>query len=517
MRSLCLGGVKYFLIAVIFIFAACRKTERPDHPNSTTSALADLSAISDTVVREFAKEIIKQDRTFHFADSFIQQKGLPVWTKAVARSNGTSATTIIPVRKKGSDLITGFILGRRFNGAEFRFEWYQANLAPLYDIKQKTPKLLHSTDVRVLTDYFNHEISGKRMQWRAGTMKKSPEHQKIDARLSASSAGISYLHGGTPVASFSETCFNVYTYDEYWWDPDGADDPCHCSGNESYLYTEVGVSYVCVPSGGGGGGGDGEGEDPGTGGSGGGGGTGDGDDPYEYYWDFECECNKRLVTNWWDGTEAEADANSTWVVPPDGPALDLTIYFQYFDNTAGSTYNITIYVDQPTPNSRATYTNTGSQGSSGSSKGRIDVGHTFIGLEQVRPNGVRTVRIMGFYPGVAVNPFNTEAPPIFFKDDGHPYDVSLTTTVSQSTFFSALANFQLHKNDNYDLSNNNCTTKCLTTVDAIGIGIPQTVGTWPNGSGLNPADLGEDIHTMTLSSSQTRNPVGGYAPMNSVP
>ena len=65
----------------------------------------------------------------------------------------------------------------------------------------------------------------------------------------------------------------------------------------------------------------------------------------------------------------------------------------------------------------------------------------------------------------------------------------------------------------YNLNSNNCTTFALDAMDAGGVSIPSTVGTWAfNGQGLDPGDLGEDIRGMQLGSNMTRSTVGSGHP-----
>lgn len=60
----------------------------------------------------------------------------------------------------------------------------------------------------------------------------------------------------------------------------------------------------------------------------------------------------------------------------------------------------------------------------------------------------------------------------------------------------------------------NCSSFCTKKLKQIGIEIPETIGSWPFGSGVNPVDLGEDLRQMQLLPNQTRNVSGGNAPLN---
>lgn len=213
-------------------------------------------------------------------------------------------------------------------------------------------------------------------------------------------------------------------------------------------------------------------------------------------------------------------ANSTFVAPSgSAPLTDLVTYFKCFDNTPGSIYDIIVCVDQPTPGSREPYTDGGSGGgsSSNSSKGgRIDVGHSFFTLKQTKPNGSVVIRSIGFYPKTnGVSPLNTSDSGVVVNDRWHPFDVSLTTSVSGNEF-RAFLNVLINRNvlEKYNLNTYNCTTFCIRQLQAIGINLPESQGSWFLGSGANPGALGEDIRIMVLQANQTRNTTGGDAPSN---
>ena len=71
-----------------------------------------------------------------------------------------------------------------------------------------------------------------------------------------------------------------------------------------------------------------------------------------------------------------------------------------------------------------------------------------------------------------------------------------------------LLDFISHGNDpgyNYDLNSNNCSSFAIRALRSAGINLPFTMGTWPNGGGYNPGDLGEDIRSMSLSAGMTKS------------
>ncbi len=135
----------------------------------------------------------------------------------------------------------------------------------------------------------------------------------------------------------------------------------------------------------------------------------------------------------------------------------------------------------------------------------INVGHTFLILTEVTPTGTIS-RSVGFYPQEMVYPGYTSAPGMANNDQQHPYNISLTMTVTNSEFFDVLSYVKNTVNGVYDLNNNNCTSFVLGTLNASGLSIPATKGSWAGGgSGYNPGDLGEDIRSMTLAPNMTRD------------
>ena len=191
-------------------------------------------------------------------------------------------------------------------------------------------------------------------------------------------------------------------------------------------------------------------------------------------------------------------------------------YFQCFTNVGGSdhTYTITVCVDQPDPGTRApwTYTDGGPTGSSNTGN-PFNVGHTFLILSESY-SGTTITRNIGFYPSTTVSPISPASPGVFNDDDNHSYNISGSFAVNSAQFFSAL-NYITAANTSsylYDLNTNNCTTFALNAAAQAGIALPRTVGTWLDGAGNDPGDLGEDIR-----SSSNPNMTKNTAPANSHP
>jgi hypothetical protein len=176
------------------------------------------------------------------------------------------------------------------------------------------------------------------------------------------------------------------------------------------------------------------------------------------------------------------------VLPPVDIAAkinDIKLYLKCFNKSNSA--KVTIYADQPIPNTRATYS---------SNWGTVDVGHSFISIEQI-VNGNKIVRTLGFYPSTAVRPgVNPSAPSILIDDSGHTYDVSIDKEINASQL-SQIINFVENYEKMYHLGRYNCTNFALQVASFAGLNIPKTIGEWPFGSGCNPGDFGEDLKNIS--------------------
>ena len=177
--------------------------------------------------------------------------------------------------------------------------------------------------------------------------------------------------------------------------------------------------------------------------------------------------------------------------------------------SAGYSYKVTLCVDQPVPGTRQAW---GLSSASGNGT-PVDVGHVFLIFTQTSPTGTIT-RNVGFYPGGNVTPVCPAAQGQLNNDANSTYNISLTISLTNTQFFSMLGYTSLGNNPGfyYNLNSNNCASFALATLSKGGINISSAIGTWLNGSGYDPGDLGEDIRSMTLGSNMTRNTVSNYHP-----
>ena len=181
-------------------------------------------------------------------------------------------------------------------------------------------------------------------------------------------------------------------------------------------------------------------------------------------------------------------------------------YNKCFNNIAGNghQYAVTVCVAQPVPGKRdpwgfvATLPDESSDLVSG--------GHTFLILKESNANG-EIIRNVGFYPRSSASPVSPIDQGQLNNDAEHEYNISLTIEMTNSQF-ALLVDFVNHGNDagyNYNLNTNNCSSFVAKALLRAGFKIPFTVGTWINGGGFNPGDMGEDIRSMELRPGMSRS------------
>jgi hypothetical protein len=204
------------------------------------------------------------------------------------------------------------------------------------------------------------------------------------------------------------------------------------------------------------------------------------------------------------------------IPPPTNLIANYLDYIKCFTNVGGSdhTYTVTLAVEQPSPGTRTPWVSS-SNGGSGSSGGGnpVNVGHTYLILTETTANG-STTRNVGFYPQGIISPLYPSDQGVLNNDQATGYNISLTVTMTNAQFFTIL-NFLGQGNSPgfiYNLNSNNCTTFALNALASAGINIPTTKGTWLDGSGDDPGDLGEDIRGMQLPANTTRNTVSNPHP-----
>lgn len=228
-----------------------------------------------------------------------------------------------------------------------------------------------------------------------------------------------------------------------------------------------GVTIVGTPGGGGTGGG------TGTGGSGGVGG------------------NPPPTGGGSGGNNGGSNSSLVVAAPASSQVIsDIHQYLKCFSSNVQMT--LTVYAEQPVPNTRETHDGT-------------DPGHSFITLQQSQ-----YTKTFGYYPSTGVYPLvSPTATRAWVDDSGHPYTVKYTINVPANKV-SQVFNTIYGISTTYNLNSNNCTTVAISIANAAGALLPSTTGTWPGGGGCNPGDFGQDLRGMPGAVT-----TAGFAPANS--
>ncbi|WP_418124385.1 hypothetical protein ACNFU2_06960 [Chryseobacterium sp. PTM-20240506] len=188
-------------------------------------------------------------------------------------------------------------------------------------------------------------------------------------------------------------------------------------------------------------------------------------------------------------------------------AIDMNKVREAFDNgKKGKSYQLVIHVDQPGKGGdRDTYEyNHGT-----------DPGHSFITLTRKNTDGSVDSKTFGFYPyPQSVNPIASEADGKIRDNLGHEQEVVQTRPINEKNFNDILDFVESKKNTKYDLNTNNCTDFVINCAAAGGINLPRTKGTWPNGGGTNPGDLGEDLRKQNENIRKGKSPEGSTTSRN---
>jgi hypothetical protein len=207
-----------------------------------------------------------------------------------------------------------------------------------------------------------------------------------------------------------------------------------------------------------------------------------------------------------------------WVVAPAPDRLisDIKKYLGCFTINNAATYNVTLYVKQPIPNSRIIVSDGyGNKLPSSLDLNSLTVGHSFLGFTQSGANIPSVSRYVGFYPSTMVSPFLPVTPGAIADNSNTDYDVSITFKVSGKEFKAIMEQFQAETKNDYNLNWNNCTDVCINSLNVVGLNIPRTLSTWPLGKGVNPADLGEDLRLFKSNYIKQKNLSGGKSLSNS--
>lgn len=196
--------------------------------------------------------------------------------------------------------------------------------------------------------------------------------------------------------------------------------------------------------------------------------------------------------------EIESISEIPTIDTPDVPIIDMIEFLECFDTSLGGT--ITIFADQPIPNSQDAYYYDWNEF-------LAIVGHSFISIEQSSNTAV-----YGFYPDSDfTGPLTPQADSIIGDDSNSTYDVSVSIDISPSQM-QQIIDYSIFYSSLYDLNVYNCTDFVIHIANILGLGLSNCNGSWPGGSGSNPGSLGEELRNITPTNTIGVDTNGGTAP-----
>lgn len=172
----------------------------------------------------------------------------------------------------------------------------------------------------------------------------------------------------------------------------------------------------------------------------------------------------------------------------DGPskAINSAALTTAFDDGKNAiAYGLILHIKQPVAGKRQAFT------------GLNTVGHTFVTLTKFNTDSSCVSRTFGFYPDkdylLSATPLLPVSSSVFKDDQEHDWDEIVAKFISRKQFNRILKTVKQYSKVKYNLNKNNCTDFGLVIAGIAGITIKETRGSWPLGSGNNPANAGQSV------------------------
>lgn len=471
---------KKVAVYIFLLLAICLATCKRDDARYSQDQLLITNAehyFTDNITTNNSTSTISNERT--------TMPKLALWGKAYIMELSVGKTVIVPIQYSKMFYVNSNIAENSLYSIneiaylaifkDARQNWHAQMITAFPDSTYENTNRRQFTGLLFVDDWFGNPITKYKYEANNVIRKYVPgTNNMTKGSLSQSK---NFKEGDAVTSIFTTTCYEIegYNYspdldESYYWEEDGG-----CS-----------TSYIEVTS-----------PDNGSGGlsggdygsiPGGGGGSVGGPGPI-------------------------VPADFLIMAGGNSPIANIQDYNKCFTNIGGSdiSYQVTVAVDQPDPGTRNPWGFSG--GGSSATGNPVNVGHTFLILTESY-GGTTITRNVGFYPQSSVNPLHPSAQGQLNNDQSHIYNISLTITVTNAEFFEILNYIDLGNNTGfmYNINSDNCTTFALAALASAGIDLPRTIGSWPNGGGLDPGDLGEDIRAMDLSSDMVRNTVDNAHP-----
>jgi hypothetical protein len=259
-----LKPILILLIFLMYVFEfSCKKPEHEEDMSTMSNSQVFEKFFSysgnDPDVKAFVNEIKSQNEKKDFLNLFIEKNGFPLWDKSIVKKTSKGTLAIIPFALNNTSEVNGFIVAKKSGNNLFSLSLYRKDLLDTYGYEKKSSGYDAGT-VQATINYFNRRLLPKEIR------------QQYPNQLDEGHLIGKFKPAGDQPQMNSTSCVFIQESTDWWYDPDGEDDPEHNSGNEYYVYTTTKTSMFCFDDGTDGGGGGGNWFDPGSGGGGGGGG-----------------------------------------------------------------------------------------------------------------------------------------------------------------------------------------------------------------------------------------------------
>jgi hypothetical protein len=167
------------------------------------------------------------------------------------------------------------------------------------------------------------------------------------------------------------------------------------------------------------------------------------------------------------------------------PVRTREIWESFDDGKQAVSYAMLVHAKQPVPGRRKSYSHIN------------NVGHLFITLIKYNADNSYVSRSFGFYPRkkglFSATPVHPRSAAVFKDDALHDWDEVVGKFISPRKFQKIIGLLKEYDQLGYNLNKNNCTDFGLSVAAIGGISIRDTRGTWPLGSGNNPANAGQSL------------------------
>lgn len=246
-----------FICATFCMLTSCQKEKvAVESKKSIEAQLFDLSSVSNIDVINVATNMKNEGRDKNFYQYFLEENGVPLWSKARKISKLNKYCMMVPLVKEGSTEVEAFIVAKGASGDNrIGFSLYKKSMMKYYGFSPSTT--FSATNVELVLNRFNKDIFKKEtfhisyaMELPLEIRQKHPDKINPKNLIGHFKSDVSNT---LKVQLNSLTCVPLYEPIDMWYDPDGDDDPEHDSGNEYYAYTISSyVMDICFDSGGGG-------------------------------------------------------------------------------------------------------------------------------------------------------------------------------------------------------------------------------------------------------------------------